>query len=106
MSYYTGIGGIADVATVAFKVTSDPALPEVVRLVTEIKTLTTSKGPSKPSAPSTEPGIGLSKIVTPLRGFVAYKKHPWIGPAFAGGIVLTIFALGVMAGKARRGKAP
>lgn len=105
MSYYTSMGGIADVATVALRVTSDPALPEVVRLVSEIKTLTTSKGPSKPST-STGPGIGLSAIVTPLRGFVAYKKHPWIGPAFAGGIVLTIFALGVMAGKARRGRTP
>jgi hypothetical protein len=98
---YTPTGGVLDVATVTLRVTADPALPTVVALVSEIKALTDRKsGSSAPSAPS-GPGIGLDKIVTPLRGLVAYKKRPWILPAFAGGVVLTIFALGVMTGRRR-----
>ncbi len=88
-----------DAATVAVKVTADPALPTVVALVSEIKAL--SSGTSSSAASSSAPGIGLDKIVGPLRGFVAYKKHPWILPAFAGGIVLGIFAFGVMTGRRR-----
>jgi hypothetical protein len=102
MTYYSAIGAALDdatnVATVALRVAADPALPTVVSLVSEIKGLTTSSGPS---TPSTEPGVGLSRIVTPLRAFVAYKKHPWIAPAFIGGAVLSIFALGVMSGRKR-----
>lgn len=102
MTYYTEIGAslkdVASAAQVALRVTDDPALSTVVSLVQEIQALP-SKGPA---SPSTERGIGLSKIVTPLRAFVAYKKNPWILPALAGGVVLTIFALGVMSGRRRR----
>ena len=97
---YTSTGGLQNAASVAFTVAGDPALPTVVSLVSEIKALSKS-GPSKSSGP----GIGLSAIVTPLRGFVAYKKHPWIVPAFFGGVVFGIFALGAMSGRKRqRGK--
>jgi hypothetical protein len=106
MSYYTGIGGVAgtveSAATVALRVADDPALPTVVSLVQEIKSLSSGGGASTPSGASTERGVGLSRIVTPLRGFVAYRKHPWIVPAFVGGVFLTIFSLGVMTGRRRR----
>jgi hypothetical protein len=99
---YTSIGGLQSAASVALSVAGDPALPTVVSLVSEIKALSKSS-----SGPSSGPGVGLSAIVTPLRGFVAYKKHPWILPAFAGGIVFGIFALGAMSGRKRqRGKTP
>ena len=107
MSNYITIEGVADtavnVAQIGLRVADDPALPTVVSLVQEIKTLS-SGGSSKPAtaASAAERGVGLSRIVTPLRGFVAYKKRPWILPAFAGGVVLGIFAIGVMAGRARR----
>lgn len=97
---YTPTSGVMDAATVAVRVTADPAFPTVVALVSEIKAL--SSGNSSSPSTSSGPGIGLDKIVGPLRGFVAYKKHPWILPAFAGGVVLTIFALGVMTGRRRR----
>jgi hypothetical protein len=102
MTYYTDMGGLQDVANaaqVALRVADDPALPTVVSLVSEIKSLSPS---SSSSAPSTERGVGLSRIVTPLRAFVTYKKHPWIAPAFMGGAVITIFALGVLAGRKRQ----
>ena len=98
MSYFTGIGGLQDVATMTLRVADDPALPEVISLVSEIKAVT-SKGPG-PSIP--ERGVGLKRIVTPLRGFVAYKKHPWILPALAGGVIISIFALGMLTGKRRK----
>jgi hypothetical protein len=101
MTYYSGMGGVTDVASMALRVAGDPALPTVVSLVTEIKGLTSSSSSSSSSVPS-GPGIGLSKIVTPLRGFVAYKKHPWIAPALIGGTVLIIFSLGVAAGRAKQ----
>jgi hypothetical protein len=105
MTYYTGIGAsVSDVfsgAQVALRVADDPALSTVVSLIQEIKGLP-SKGPAGPPTR----GVGLSKIVTPLRGFVAYKKHPWIVPAFVGGAVLVIFSLGVMTGRRRPRKTP
>lgn len=97
---YTSTGGLQDAASVAIRVAADPALPTVVSLVSEIKALPSKSGSSTPSGP----GIGLSAIVTPLRGFVAYKKHPWIAPAFVGGVVFGIFALGVMSGRRRQRK--
>lgn len=102
---YTSTGGLQDAASVALKVAGDPALPTVVSLVSEIKALSSKGGSS--SSSSSGPGIGLSKIVTPLRAFVAYKKRPWIAPALIGGVVVGIFALGVISGRARqRRKAP
>lgn len=104
---YTSTGGLQDAASVALKVAGDPALPTVVSLVSEIKALSSKGGSSSSSSSSSGPGIGLSKIVTPLRAFVAYKKRPWIAPALIGGVVVGIFALGVISGRARqRRKAP
>ncbi len=104
MSYYTGIGAgldtVTNVADITARVVGDPALPTVVSLVQQIKSLS-SGGTSAPGAPSTERGVGLSRIVAPLRGFVAYKKHPWIAPAFVGGVFLGIFSLGVLTGRKR-----
>jgi hypothetical protein len=105
MSYYQGIGGVGDILGAAGNVASDPALPQVVALVTEIKGLS-SGGPSRPSTGPSEPGIGLRRIVTPLRAYVAYKRHPWILPAFAGGIVIGIFALGALTGRRRARRTP
>lgn len=99
MSYYTGIGDLASItsaAQVALRIKEDPALPEVVTLVEKIKSLSSGGGPS---SPSTELGVGLRRIVTPLKGFVAYKEHPWILPAFVSGIGFAIFALGMIAGR-------
>jgi hypothetical protein len=97
---YTSTGGIQGAASAALTVASDPALSTVVSLVAEIKALSSKSSSSAPSGP----GIGLSAIVTPLRGFVAYKKHPWILPAFFGGVVLGIFSLGAMSGRHRQRK--
>ena len=101
MSYYTDIGSTKDaavnVASVALRVADDPALPQIVTLIGEVNALPSSGSPSP-----TERGIGLSKVVGPLRGFVAYKKHPWILPALVGGLVLGIFSFGVATGRRRR----
>jgi hypothetical protein len=100
MSYYSATGDLKETAMMAaskaLDIVNDPALPKVVSLMNEIKAL-----PSEKMSP-TEKGIGLRKIVRPLEIFIAYKKHPWIAPAAVGGLVLTIFALGVFTGKSKR----
>jgi hypothetical protein len=98
---YSPVGGIADVASVALKVTNDPYLPKVVSLISEIKSLSSDSSSSGPS----EPGEGMRKIIKPLEFYVAYKKKPWLGPALIGGVILTIFSFGVATGRgARRGE--
>ena len=81
-----------DILTIAQAVTADPALPQIVDLVKEIQDLNTGSSSGTPGAP----GIGLSDFVTPLKGYIFVKKHPWI-TAFTGLALLAVpFSLGFL----------
>jgi hypothetical protein len=56
----------------ATEVLRDPALPEVIRQVTVIKSTEKAGGGG--------PGIGLSNVVGPLKVYAATRLHPWLIP--------------------------
>lgn len=93
-------GGILDTigsaATAASKVIEDPALPEVTSLVLRLNATNKSTGGRPPAK-----GIGLSAAVTPLKGFLYYRQHPWLVPAGVLAILGVVFYSGTRYGKKR-----
>lgn len=93
------IGIAADAAPIAFEIVRDPALPGVARLIGELHALEQPTGPSGipiPGAPIV-PGIGLRRLVLPLKGYVAYRRNPIVVGALVLGLVFGIpFMLGRM----------
>ncbi len=80
-------------------VLQDPALPAVVGLVAELKSIEVSKG--VPGAAS-QPGIGLRAAVSPLSLFVVHKKNPWLAPVAVLAILGIPFFVGYNLGKSRK----
>jgi hypothetical protein len=78
----------------------DPALPEVTRLVLELRGLTKAE-PTVPGQPAAA-GVGLQRVVKPLRLYVYSRKHAWVLPAMVAGILGGPFVLGYLFGKTRR----
>mgnify|MGYP001559931932 FL=1 len=66
----------------------DPALPEVASLVIKLNKI--------------EPGgigIGLKRVVPPLRLYVKTRENPWLGYAIIAGIIGGPFLLGYLFGR-------
>jgi hypothetical protein len=82
---------------------TDPYLIETVNLVVELHKL--EQGPKKPgstTSSSSQPGIGLKRVVGPLRTYVALRRQgPWVLPALALGVAGAIFATGYAMGRSR-----
>ena len=80
----------------------DPALPEVVSLVMELKAIKAREKKSLGSLGGTSLGdIGLKGIVQPLRYYVGYKKNPAMGMLVIAAIFAAPLALGYVLGKRR-----
>ena len=62
----------------ATKILEDPYLPEVSGLVLELHTMQQAQVKPGQTAPAPVKGIGLSKIVGPLRTYVKIQKNPWM----------------------------
>ena len=83
----------------------DPALPEVVSLVMELKALKAAKKKGLGSLDGVSLGgsslgdIGLKDIVGPLRYYVGIKKQPALGYLTAATLFAIPFAIGYMVGK-------
>lgn len=91
----------------AGKVLEDPALPEVSKLVLKLHDIEQRRAkpkvpgqPSKPSAPVK--GVGLARVVKPLKIFVEVREKSWILPVAIGVAVLVPFTLGYFVGKGRK----
>jgi hypothetical protein len=98
MSYHhrhTGLSGIADVASAAQAVVTDPCLAQVSNLVLQLRPASSSSSSSGGAAggPST-PGIGLCRAVRPLQAAVWLKRRPWVAPLTVAAIVGGIFLAG------------
>ncbi len=91
----SAIAAASPAINAAQKILEDPALPEVSGLVLKLHSLQ-QNAPAKPGqpAPATQKGIGLSKIVKPLRAYVYSQEHAWVIPAVIGGIIALPFVLG------------
>lgn len=72
-------GAAAETAT---KLGNDPALipfiERVMLLISLARDAARSKGGGGPATPSTEPGVGLSKVVPWLDRAIAIARHPWL----------------------------
>lgn len=82
----------------ATAILDDPALPEVVSLVMELKAIKARE--KKALLGGTSLGdIGLKGIVQPLRYYVGYKKNPAMGMLVIAAIFAAPLALGYVLGK-------
>lgn len=83
-------------------VIEDPALPEVTKLLLELHAL--EQKARKPGAPppKKEPGIGLKRVVKPLRMYVKARKNPLYGFAIVAGALAVPFLFGYLVGKKRK----
>ncbi len=74
------LGGIADVAKAGAELSTDPYLPETVCRLRQVKAIKNNEAP--PPCVETEPGlaggVGLRKVIRPLRAFVFAEQHPWV----------------------------
>ncbi len=85
---------IASVLGIGQRVIQDPALPTVVELLTELRQVEAARPKTPSPLTSSEPGIGLRKIVIPLRIVIAVRKRPWLIPVGIGAAVLLPMAIG------------
>lgn len=75
-------------------ITADPCLPQTARLVLELQAIERLK----PDV-STEPGIGLCALQTPLLMLVAVRRQPWLFPVGLAVVVGGLVAIGYSMGK-------
>ena len=120
-----GTSLIKDLLGGANDILSDPALPEVTKLILKLNDLqqaapvkVTVKTPAKPGAkpvakpvvkqivkPAAKvPGIGLSNIVLPLKAYVYTQEHSWVIPVAIGAVLAIPFLIGYKVGKRRKGR--
>jgi hypothetical protein len=87
----------------AMQVVEDPALPQVVDLVKQLKAIEAAKAKkagTTPSAATTKSiGIGLEHAIMPLKMYVAYRTRPWFGYVAIAGVLAIPLAVGVLAGR-------
>lgn len=83
------------------KVVSDPYLPEVLCRVDQLAQIEAGQRPTPcvAMAPGRAGGVGLRKVVEPLRAYVYAEQHPWVYPLAIGAAVGIPFLLGYLAGK-------
>lgn len=83
------------------KVVSDPYLPEVLCYVDQLAQIEAGgKVTACPRLPAGRVGgIGLRKVVTPLRAYVYAEQHPWVYPVAIGAAIGIPFLLGYLFGK-------
>jgi hypothetical protein len=87
----------ATALTTAKMILDDPALPQVATLITEMHNLEPKTGAG--GAPA--PGIGLNKLVKPLRAYVYTRRHSWALPVAIAAAFSVPFLLGYGVGRRR-----
>lgn len=86
----------------------DPYFPEVTKLVLELQEIEKKKRKpsSKPTRlgaiPPPTKGVGLYRVVKPLRAFIYTQKNPWILPVAIAAMLGLPFLLGYAVGKRRK----
>lgn len=76
-------------------IAEDPYLPRVAELITEIAAIEAAKG----GGGSTGPGVGLNKLILPLKLFLTYEKNPWLPYAVGAGVLAFPFLIGMLVGR-------
>lgn len=91
----------ASIATSVLNVASDPCLYTVADQLNQLHESEVEAAGPDATVPETL-GIGLCKVVGPLKVVIWAKKNPWIFAVAAGGIVATIFTAGYRYGQRKR----
>lgn len=91
-----GLGGLAwsdmtGAINLGVRILADPALPDVIKVATEIADLQTGPSGRTPNAP----GVGLSDLVAPMRAYAYVLRHPWVPWVAGAGVFLVPFLLGM-----------
>jgi len=81
------------VTTAAYDILTDPALPQVADLVNKIKAT------EPPGKPGQKAGVGLKRLVPPLKMYLAYRKNPALGMMALVAVLAIPFTLGYILGK-------
>lgn len=94
---------IQSTATAVFKVTEDPYLTETVCHALRLSKLEDKLDPGPPCTVRNfgkpTKGIGLHKIIKPLRFYVRTQEHKWLLPALVVGGVSGLLLLGYTLGR-------
>lgn len=90
----------SDIAQAAINVVSDPCLGDIAGLLNRLHAL--ESDPNAPSTPVTPSlGIGLCKVVTPLKTVVYLRENPILGVAAVVGFLGVFVGIGYKIGKGR-----
>ena len=118
MSYYRTNGLIEDISSLfsqtksvvdkikpvvaaAEQILADPALPEVTQQVMKLREIEKQRAKGQPSAGKPAPGIGLGRIVKPLKFFVKTREQPVYGWLIVAAIIGLPFLVGYKFGRKR-----
>src|SRR6185436_16375530 len=93
----SGIGIAQDLAT-------DPYLPETVCRIGQLRNINAGQKPTAcvKAADKLPGGVGLRKMIKPLRGYVYAEQHPWSYIAGAAAVIGVPLLIGYMLGKGKR----
>jgi len=82
------LGKVGSVAGTASHILEDPALPAILKSVSDLHKIEQKRPSTKVRKASGEvPGVGLSKLAVPLGAFVFFRKNPLLGWAVLAGII-------------------
>lgn len=97
MRYYQPQIGdvISDSAVLVAAALTDPALPQIISLGTELMNFEQSPSGANPGGP----GLGLSKVIPLLETYLFYRQHPFGTIAIGLGILALPVLLGVAIGR-------
>lgn len=98
------ITNIASAVGVATDLANDPYLPETVCRVGQLKAINNRQRPGAcvRTADNLSGGVGLRKLIKPLRGYVYAEQHKWVYAATVAAVIGVPFLFGYMAGKGGR----
>lgn len=97
------ISSIVNAIGIAADLTADPYLPETVCRVGQMRSINNNQTPTAcaTTAANLPGGVGLRKLITPLRGYVYSLEHKWVAPAVVVGVIGVPMLIGYLIGKGR-----
>lgn len=95
---------VTNAAGAALSFSQDPYLPEVACRFEQLAAVNGGHAPGgcSETAPGLPGGVGLGKVVTPLRWYVYAQQHKWVYPVAIAAIIGIPMALGYSLGSGSR----
>jgi hypothetical protein len=94
------VSTVTDIVVTAAQVAQDPYFPEIVCRVGQIAAASNNRPPGVCSTtPSVQSGLGLARVMPPLRAYAYAEAHPWVYPLGIAAVVGIPFLLGYLVAK-------